>query len=178
VQPSPDLLAEIERRAAKKRATELPKTVRELVIQRHRGRCAVPGCTNTMCLHAHHVEPRADGGTHDPDKLVPLCGTHHRAVHDGRLLITGAWSSGFRFHHADGTRYGTRELPDPRKSDAAKVAYDVLWRSGFRQTEAEQAVDAIRDRIEPAMPIEDVVKMAFQATLALPTMRRVARVRD
>jgi hypothetical protein len=178
VQPSPELLAEIERRAAKSRATELPKKIRDLVIQRHHGQCAVPGCTNTACLHAHHVDPRADGGSHDPDRLIPLCGTHHRAVHDGRLLITGAWSSGFRFQHADGTPYGTRELPDPRKSEAAKVAYDVLWRSGFRQTEAKQAVDAIRDRIEPAMSIEDVVKMAFQATLSLPAMRRVSRVRD
>jgi hypothetical protein len=178
VQPSPELLAEIERRAAKSRASELPKKVRDLVIQRHHGQCAVPGCTNTACLHAHHVEPRADGGSHDPDLLVPLCGTHHRAVHDGRLLITGAWSSGFGFQHADGTAYGTRELPDPRKSEAANVAYDVLWRSGFRQTEATQAVDAIRDRIEPGMSIEDVVKMAFQATLSLPTMRRVSRVRS
>jgi hypothetical protein len=178
VQPSPELLAEIERRAAKSRATELPKKVRDLVIQRHHGRCAVPGCTNTACLHAHHVDPRADGGSHDPDRLIPLCGTHHRAVHDGRLLITGAWSSGFRFQHADGTPYGTRELPDPRKSEAAQVAYDVLWRSGFRETEAKQTVDAIRNRIEPAMSIEDVVKMAFQATLSLPTMRRVSRVRS
>jgi hypothetical protein len=137
----------------------------------------VPGCTNTACLHAHHVEPRADGGSHDPDRLIPLCGTHHRAVHDGRLLITGAWSSGFGFQHADGTAYGTRELPDPRKSEAAKVAYGVLWKSGFKQTEAKEAVDAIRDRIEPDMAIEDVVKMAFQATLSLPSMRRVSRVR-
>jgi hypothetical protein len=28
------------------------------------------------------------------------------------------------------------------------------------------------------MSIEDVVKMAFQATLTLPTMRRVSRVRS
>ena len=178
VTPSPDLLAEIERRADLQRATELPKTVRDLVIQRHHGRCAVPSCTNTACLHAHHVKPRADGGSHDPDLLVPLCDTHHRAVHDGRLLVTGSWSTGFRFQHADGTPYGTRELPDPRKSEAATVAYEVLWRSGFRQTEATQAVDAIRDRIEPAMSIEDVVKMAFQATLSLPAMRRVSRVRS
>jgi hypothetical protein len=46
------------------------------------------------------------------------------------------------------------------------------------QTEAKQAVDAIRDRIAPEMAIEDVVKLAFQATLSLPTMRRVSRVRD
>ena len=41
-----------------------------------------------------------------------------------------------------------------------------------------RAPTAAATRIELDMPIEEVVKMAFQATLGLPAVRRVSRVRD
>lgn len=121
-----------------------------------------------MCLQVHHVEPRVDGGSHDPELLVPLCDAHHRAVHDGKLRIDGAWSSGFAFHHADGTPYGTAALPDPRSVAVAKGAFSMLRNLGFKHREAEAAVTQIRDRLTPEMPMEDVAKLALAATLALP----------
>jgi hypothetical protein len=84
----------------------IPPAIRRGVMRRDRGHCVVPGCANHRWLDVHHVLPRAEGGRHDPDKMGILCGTHHRAVHAGRLVIDGAASTGFRFRHADGTSYG------------------------------------------------------------------------
>ena len=172
--PSPAVMAELDRRSGLRVETELSKKVRGLVLRRHHGRCAVPGCSNTMSLHVHHVEPRADGGSHDPELLIPLCNAHHRAVHEGKLRIDGAWSRGFVFHHADGTPYGTAALPDPRSVAAAKGAFSVLRNLGFKHREAEAAVDTIRDRLAPNMSMENVAKLALAATLNLPRQKRVA----
>ena len=131
-----------------------------------------------MSVHVHHVEPRADGGSHDPELLIPLCDTHHRAVHDGKLQIDGTWSSGFVFRHVDGTPYGTAALPDPRSVAAAKGAFSMLRNLGFKHREAEAAVDTIRERLAPDMSMEDVAKLALAATLTLPGQRRVSRVRE
>jgi hypothetical protein len=63
-------------------------------------------------------------------------------------------------------------VPDPRVSHAAQVAYDVLVTNGFKQSESRAVVDAIRDRIEPEMPVEEVVRLAFRECCELPGMRR------
>jgi len=138
----------------------------------------VPGCSNGAHLHIHHCDPRSEGGSHDPERLLPLCDVHHRAVHDGRLVVGGTWSSGFRFEHADGTPYGSRSLPDPTKSEAARIAFSALCNSGHKQSEAWQAVDSIRDRITPDMPVAEVVRLAFIASAGLPSQRRLFQARE
>lgn len=178
VQPSPQVMDEIDRRAGLKVATKLPDSVRDALLRRHHGKCAVPGCSNRNYLHAHHTTPRSEGGTHDPDGLLVICDAHHRAVHDGKLFIDGRWSTGFRFRHADGTPYGGKVGPDPHDVDAAKVAFSVLRNLGFKEREARDTVDAIRDRFEPSMSMQDIATMAVQAANGLPTMRRVSCVRE
>jgi hypothetical protein len=45
--------------------------------------CAVPGCrVDYRLCRLHHVRWWRHGGRTDLDNLVPLCGVHHRAVHD------------------------------------------------------------------------------------------------
>jgi hypothetical protein len=78
----------------------IPPAVRREVRRRHAGRCAVPGCAHHRFRDVHHLDPRAEGGSDDPERLAPLCGAHHRAVHLGRLCIDGRASAGFRFRHA------------------------------------------------------------------------------
>jgi hypothetical protein len=175
--PSPELLAELERRSRLKVSTELPRSVRELVVRRHHGKCGVPGCA-CVARHVHHTDLRSEGGNHDPDRLVPLCEGHHKALHEGRLLIDGSWSTGFRFAHADGTPYGKCDVPDPRISRAAQVAYDVLHNSGFKQGEARWVVDRIRDELTAEMPLGEVARRAFLAANGLPCMQRASRVRE
>src|SRR5690606_19143093 len=67
------------------RATQdIPPKVRRLVRRRDRC-CVVPGCRNRDC-DIHHLRPRAEGVDHSPANLVLLCGAHHRALHEGRLI--------------------------------------------------------------------------------------------
>ncbi|NTY58113.1 HNH endonuclease signature motif containing protein [Mycolicibacterium sphagni] len=51
--------------------------------------CAVPGCTATRGLHAHHIQHWEDGGPTELTNLVLLCPYHHRAHHRGEITITG-----------------------------------------------------------------------------------------
>jgi hypothetical protein len=91
---------------------------------------------------------------------------------------SGSWSTGFRFRHADGTPYGTCALPDPTKSEAARIAFSALCNSGYKQSEARAVIDSIRDRITTDLPIEQVVRLAFMASADLPGQRHVSRVRE
>jgi len=123
------------------RATQtVPPATRRLVHRRDHGRCVVPGCSNHMYLDVHHVDPRAEGGGHDPDRLAVLCGSHHRAVHAGALCIDGTGSGGFVFRHADGTPYGAALVP--AEVDRVREVLGALEGMGFKATQARALVDA------------------------------------
>ncbi|MCZ7683168.1 MAG: HNH endonuclease [Sandaracinaceae bacterium] len=62
----------------------VPPRVRRAVMARHGGRCAVPGCRHSAFVELHHTDRRADGGDHDPERLVPLCFGHHKGTHWAR----------------------------------------------------------------------------------------------
>ena len=70
VKPCVECLA--ERRAAKKASG-----------------CTYPIATQTPFTHAHHMSGKGRSGghpqVHNPLNGVPLCATHHRDAHDGRL---------------------------------------------------------------------------------------------
>src|SRR5262249_27340761 len=80
----------------------------------------------------------AEGGGHDPDRLVVLCGAHHRAVHDRRLLILGRYSTGFAFRHADMTEYGATVRPDA--ADGRALVFRALTSMGFKEGPAPFAL--------------------------------------
>jgi len=86
---------------------EIPRRIRRHVERRDRLRCVVPGCRSSHELHIHHIQAREDGGTHDPCNLVLVCGNHHRAIHNGRLRLTGSAPDKLRFAHRDGRAYGS-----------------------------------------------------------------------
>ncbi|MCH1866935.1 HNH endonuclease signature motif containing protein [Nocardioides sp. CFH 31398] len=57
--------------------------------------CAARGCTRPVAwCELHHKTPWSHGGTTDLDNAAPLCGWHHRRIHDHRY--THHW-------HTDGT---------------------------------------------------------------------------
>src|SRR5215216_3345438 len=85
---------------------DVPAAVRRQVVRRDHGRCVVPGCRASRFLHVHHLIPRAHVGGHEPTNLCLLCSSHHRALHDGRLRITGQ-PPALQFAHRDGRPYGT-----------------------------------------------------------------------
>nr|WP_064571722.1 HNH endonuclease signature motif containing protein [Gordonia sp. LAM0048] len=64
--------------------------------------CQMPGCGRTRHLHAHHVRFWSAGGRTDPDNLILLCGSCHRALHRGEFSITAHGEQRFTFRSPDG----------------------------------------------------------------------------
>ena len=79
-----------QRIGADERATQdiAPKTRRE-VLHRDGGKCTVPGCRSARFIEVHHIVPRSQGGSHDASNLTCLCDGHHKALHEGKLLLSG-----------------------------------------------------------------------------------------
>jgi hypothetical protein len=143
------------------RATQtIPPAVRRQVLRRDKRRCAVPGCRNHRFLDAHHVHERADGGDHDPEKLIVVCGAHHRAIHDGHLVVEGCASEGFRFYHADGRGYGAPL--DPEALEMAEKVQRALVHLGFGKSQARDWVHRAQQQGAPH-DLEGLLRAALQA---------------
>ena len=156
---------------AERASQTIPPRIRRQVIARHGGVCAVPGCTNTIC-DLHHAKGRADGGTHHPDNLCPLCFPHHRAAHRGALLVVGRFSEGLRFLHADGRPYGA-PATDLGARRVLAEAFEALKGMGWKEREAKTLVDALRCDVDGASPtpdLEEVVREALRRA-AVPGVR-------
>jgi 5-methylcytosine-specific restriction endonuclease McrA len=141
------------------RATQtIPPATRRLVLRRDHGRCVVPGCTHATFVDLHHVTPRSEGGTHDPDGLATVCGAHHAALHEGRLSIEGRASTGFVVRHADGTSYGDEV------SSSHGVMADVflaLRALGFKETESRRALAAVHTHVGMNPCFDSVLRRAL-----------------
>jgi len=77
-------------------------TLQRRVRARDRHFCQVPGCSRAA-VHAHHIIPRSQGGSDDPENLISLCAAHHLfGIHGGRMRVTGTapdkliWEFGLR----------------------------------------------------------------------------------
>lgn len=67
-----------------KQAQKALKLFRAVVLARAKSRCQ--RCNTKVdprSLEAHHLLPRARGGSHDPENGAALCRDCHRAVHSG-----------------------------------------------------------------------------------------------
>lgn len=67
--------------------------------------CAAHGCDRPYAwTELHHRHPWSQGGRTDIADAVPLCGYHHRTIHDPRLAHTVTVDESGRYHVAfDGT---------------------------------------------------------------------------
>lgn len=66
------------------RATRLASKHQRRALEAMYTTCAIPDCTTPIAqCHPHHVQFWAMGGNTDLNNLVPLCGLHHRCVHEG-----------------------------------------------------------------------------------------------
>ncbi|KQR99471.1 HNH endonuclease [Williamsia sp. Leaf354] len=102
-------------------------TLLRLVSDRDRG-CRHPACGRTRHLHAHHVRFWRDGGSTDPDNLIMLCSTHHRALHNGEFTIRAVGDQQFTFHTPSGTAIDTAPTitaPDSWRPDSM-IAADAI----------------------------------------------------
>jgi hypothetical protein len=130
-------------------------------------KCSVPGCRHGQYLDLHHVKPRAEGGEHDPEMLVTLCGVHHRAAHVGSLVVTGNYSSGFVFRHADGKRYGSAVSPET--CELRQKVFLGLKGLGFRESDARRAIETATSGAGVGEPW--TTETLLRKTLALLTSR-------
>ena len=121
----------------------------------------MPGCANHRFLDVHHVDPRSEGGSHEPDRLLVLCGSHHRSAHAGSLCIDGNATDGFTFRHADGTPYG--EGLRPGAIDRAGQVLSALRHLGFGAGHARALIDAV---VQAGAPddLEGFVRAALHAS--------------
>ncbi len=136
----------------------IPPATRRNVLRRDHGRCVVPGCRSSKFIDVHHLRPRADGGNHDPDNLACVCGAHHAAIHDGRLIVEGS-ATALRFLRANGEVYGV--TGSPAAVLAFAEAYEGLVSLGFGQTESRTAVDRVRAHVGPEAGMEQVLREAL-----------------
>jgi hypothetical protein len=143
------------------RATQtIPPSVRRFVHHRDHGRCRVPGCRNATFVDIHHIDRKADGGSHDPENLVTLCSAHHRAIHRGTLRVDGRASTGLAFRHPDGSPYGSTTA-SPRLSDAFAIAFRALCSLGFREAESRRALERVRTHVGQETSAEAILRLAL-----------------
>jgi hypothetical protein len=171
-QVSPDASAHIGASGARpsRAHQEIPPAVRRNVLLRDGGRCVVPGCHHATFVDIHHLVLRSEGGDHDEDGLVVLCGAHHQALHQGLLIIEGRVSTGLRFAHADGRRYGTQVEPQSVAPHAE--AFRALRGLGFREGEARQALKQVRTSTHVGARMEEIIRAAL-GVLATPRLMKV-----
>jgi hypothetical protein len=138
----------------------VPPAIRRTVLLRDQHRCQVPGCRHGTFVDVHHLLAREDGGGHELDNLLTLCGAHHRACHRGDLLIEKIASGGFSFRHSDGTAYGN--LPDAGEADLAARAFRALRKLGFGEREARDAVGEAGAQVGSDIGVEGLMRSALE----------------
>ena len=66
------------------RASRLASPQQRKALEAMHSTCAVPHCNVPVArCEPHHIDYWATGGATDMANLVPLCGEHHRCVHEG-----------------------------------------------------------------------------------------------
>ena len=124
----------------------------------------MPGCRSAIFLDVHHIALRSEGGAHDADNLVTICGAHHRTLHEGRLTITGTVRAGLQFHHADGAAYGGEV--SARRAALMTDVFLGLRALGFGDRESRRAVEATRRQVGEAEGFGDAMKLALRVLRA------------
>ena len=134
--------------------------LKRLVFARAHGRCEVPGCANTRWLDIHHLTRRVDGGRNDEETCFLACSTHHRLLHQGRLIVEGTRSTGLVFKHADGTLYGA--APTPHEGEAAREAHQALRALGLEAAVARILIAGALRELGGASSAVELVRAAMR----------------
>jgi len=91
---SPAAFGENLRLALSKHRRDIPKAVKEVVLNRHNRCCAECG-TQAGVVEIDHITAVADGGSNEPENLQPLCRDCHATRSEAQRLTTfaNAWYS-------------------------------------------------------------------------------------
>jgi hypothetical protein len=107
--------------APERATTTVAPRKREQVLARDGYGCVVPGCRRNVGLDIHHVRYQSHGGGHELRNLVTVCDLHHRAIHFGKLVVSGAVGDGLAFEFRRPRDRGNvgDDLPGPAPTWAA-----------------------------------------------------------
>jgi hypothetical protein len=132
----------------------------------------VPGCKNTAFLDLHHIELRSEGGLNVIWNILTICGAHHRATHQGTLLIQRDDKGRILFFHGDGTPYG--HALEPHALDVQAKLFSALRNMGFKESELRAVLAELRreDCLRGAS-IQDLLRQALRRIR--PSRPRTAR---
>jgi hypothetical protein len=157
--------------------TDIPPSVRRLVLHRDRKCCTVPGCRSARFLDLHHIEPKETGGSHEPDNLTTLCGAHHQMAHRGVLRISGRAPDQLAFAAAsistlprDTIPAAREKVPQPRSGSARRFTdaaiesqtRDALVSLGFKPKEARAAIAMARSQVDDGASLEALLFAALR----------------
>src|SRR4051812_15024281 len=142
----------------------VPPAVRRAVLRRDQRRCQVPGCRHATFVDVHHIRPREEGGGHELENLLTLCGAHHRACHRGALRIEGSAPTALRFHYADGTEYGV--ALSPNAADVQRRAFQALRTLGFGECEARLALRQSATHMGDNADVDPLLRHAIELLTA------------
>ena len=146
-------IGSLDREGTERATQTIPPAIRRKVKHRDHGRCCVPGCRSRVNLDVHHLEARADGGTHDEANLCTLCEAHHLAFHEGALVITGQ-APNLTFTRRGRNRF---EL-ECHAVDTAKA----LATMGFKRHEVSEAMKRTRTHVGIAtLTLQEWIKIAL-----------------
>jgi len=162
-----------------KAAQDIAPNVRRFVLLRDHKRCTVPGCRAARHIDVHHIQPQHLGGGHEHENLTSLCAGHHRALHDGRLKITGRapnievkWTNGIVEPDAGDLavarpHVGHAQLRHGEPSNyewAVKKteALQAMKQLGFSLPEARVYVERAAQQLPRETPLDQLIRRALR----------------
>jgi len=74
------LIYRLFKRFKEKRSRYIPEHVKQRVLDRYFGMCAVCPENNKKVMEYHHRKQYSNGGDHSDQNVVPLCPYHHSLV--------------------------------------------------------------------------------------------------
>jgi len=169
----------------------IPPKVANFVHARDHGRCRVPGCRNRAHVNLHHEGGwRAVG--HDALAVVTLCVAHHKARHEGDLIVRVLAKGRLEFLRRDGVSLGQVDLGLPAEDPAAfraegssletfraegrappdlaheaAVAVAALRKTGIREAEARTLVTSTIESASIERRTADEIVLAALKSLPL-----------
>jgi len=134
----------------------IPAATRRVVLQRDHHRCRVPWCRSAHDLEPHHIEHFAHGGNHDAENLLTLCWRHHKALHDGVLVLT--------MDHGQPSFRRIEMLPanETRPASVVETAVRALVGMGFTKSEAQSFVETAIAHGGKALRLNELVREALR----------------
>ena len=173
-------LGRVDGETVAERRRAIPAPIRRAVLARDHRRCTIPGCTSSVFVDVHHIQPRSAGGANTLRNLTTLCGLHHDAAHDGRLHISGS-AGALCVTHSDGRPYGAEPtyVTDPRPPRPAPATEPPIAasttgvptpRSRVRDRESHAPVAASTPYVPTSLPAMRDRKGDASIVAAAPTV--------